>query len=706
MDVLSYNSATGSAISDRMFGVKLERSSGPTSVDPYSIPLSYVGASSVRFSYDVDAFDSGNFNISTTAALDYAADKNIPVVLCINTKNLFLNDADNNPFTPREINFTKIRQIKEFVKDLLASAGPRDGAMSNAIIDAIELGNEYWGLGEMTSKEYGKLVNVLARTVQEAINELGSAASSDPKILVQMGSPYSIEFDNHQTNSPYAGLSWSDAMSQANLDIMSQITDPAAKAAIDALVEHYYYVQSDDAFTFNSSSVRYIDRDFAQWANNGFAGKELYITEWNNKLNNPSQFGLKGAGVMLEMFESMVRIGVDAANVWPFQHNHTRLMDTLSLNTDGTPKLTPRGAVFKLMAESLPGTHVINSNLTTAAGYGYELNAFASNEENVIFISSRSATGQHIDLDLSNFATGQTVVEGVQIGFDATTADGYYVEDGVRIRVPNYQDPDALATFRALTNLGPANDLNLDLGAYEVVRLTFSAAGLDRRGTESADTLTGSDGNDSIFGNGGDDVLQARSGNDLVHGGSGMDTISVGGGNDRVIAGSGNDSVSGNAGTDILDGGLGLDRLLGGWGNDILIGREGNDRLNGDWGADRLLGGSGVDVLTGGEGRDTFLFNAAPTAANVDRITDFSVADDTIYVDDAIFTGLATGILASAAFSANISGYARDVSDRLIYESDTGKLFFDRDGTGAAARQQIATLDHDLHLTAADFFVF
>jgi serralysin len=90
----------------------------------------------------------------------------------------------------------------------------------------------------------------------------------------------------------------------------------------------------------------------------------------------------------------------------------------------------------------------------------------------------------------------------------------------------------------------------------------------------------------------------------------------------------------------------------------------------------------------------------------VDRITDYNVAADTIRIDNAVFSGLSAGALAGSAFVRNSTGNAADASDRIIYESDTGKLYFDRDGTGSAAKVHFATLSTGLSLTQADFFVF
>ncbi|MBA3043066.1 MAG: hypothetical protein FP819_25505 [Rhizobiaceae bacterium] len=91
---------------------------------------------------------------------------------------------------------------------------------------------------------------------------------------------------------------------------------------------------------------------------------------------------------------------------------------------------------------------------------------------------------------------------------------------------------------------------------------------------------------------------------------------------------------------------------------------------------------------------------------NVDTITDFSVADDTISLENSVFTTIgAVGTLAASAFVRNTTGLAQDASDRIIYESDTGNLFYDSNGNAAGGSVLIAVLDPGLLMTNLDFTV-
>lgn len=663
MDRLWFSFAKGNRVSDLMFGAKVERQSGPDDAHGYIEPMRDLGVRSVRFSYDVDLgpFDPGDSDISTADALHIAEETGMPVTLTLLTSDLFQADTDDNILTPRNLDLDKIAAVKTAVQALLMSGPTRNPELAAATIDAIELGNEYWGLGGMTSVEYGILVNVLARTVREAIDELGPDVISRPKILVQMGSPYSTEFNDAAPGSPYYGYSWNQKVMQANLDILAQITDPAARAAIDGMLEHYYYTQPEDGLTFGSTALRFIDVDYATWENNGFHDKLLYITEWNNKLNNPSQFGLKGAGVLLEMFENMIRIGVDGATVWPFQHRETGLLDSLSHLPDGSHRITPRGAVFQMMTQTLPGAERLESNITTEAGFNYELNAYSTDDSFVFYLSSRTAETINVNLDLSRIVSSYSGLSAVKVGVDLATVDGTFDDGSSLVPVEYYNDPEALATWAVLQDFGTPSDLNFTLDAYEVVQLVVTLPpGRTISGSGVGDFLTGAGGNDRLSGLRGDDILR---------------------------------------------GGLGDDRLSGGASWDMLRGDRGNDFLLGGPGADRLIGGIGNDELTGGTGADEFVFDARPWRGNFDVLHDFTPGQDLIVMENAMFGGLSEGRLGRANFAANSVGTAVDLDDRIIYNTATGALLFDRDGAGAGLAVAFARLEADLSLTAADFLV-
>lgn len=193
-------------------------------------------------------------------------------------------------------------------------------------------------------------------------------------------------------------------------------------------------------------------------------------------------------------------------------------------------------------------------------------------------------------------------------------------------------------------------------------------------------------------------LVAGYGGNYYLFGGDGNDTIEAGGKSGNYLYG--------EAGDDLL---ISPDTLqitiemYGGEGNDRLIGSYNQDVLDGEAGNDELTGGLyNDDILTGGTGADRFIFNGND---GIDTIADFSTIDDTIVVSAAGFGGgLKSGAaITSAQFALGTK--ALDSSDRFIYDSATGALFFDVDGTGATAQFQIAELPTGLSMTNADIFV-
>ena len=153
--------------------------------------------------------------------------------------------------------------------------------------------------------------------------------------------------------------------------------------------------------------------------------------------------------------------------------------------------------------------------------------------------------------------------------------------------------------------------------------------------------------------------------------------------------------ISGNAGVDNLRGGVGNDKLLGGVGNDRIAGNDGDDILG---------GGLGSDVLFGGPGNDKYLFDTN-LSAGVDTINGFVAADDTIWLDNTIFTNFELGRIDPDNFTRGPSVVAAEADDFLLYNTTTGALSYDSDGNGAGEAIQFATLTGSPPVSAADFLI-
>lgn len=173
-----------------------------------------------------------------------------------------------------------------------------------------------------------------------------------------------------------------------------------------------------------------------------------------------------------------------------------------------------------------------------------------------------------------------------------------------------------------------------------------------------------------------------------------------------------------NNGADAAFGDGGIDNLTGDNGNDLLFGGAGADALIGSTGNDTLYGGSGADTLSGEGGADTFVFGDG-WSAGADTVTDFSAAggDKLMLVNDygGLFTGLqasgggGSGALDPAQFASGAGLIAAATPDiRIIYNTTTGALYYDADGSGSASSAiQFAVLGTATHpaLAAADILI-
>ncbi|WP_052304653.1 calcium-binding protein [Nostoc punctiforme] len=134
--------------------------------------------------------------------------------------------------------------------------------------------------------------------------------------------------------------------------------------------------------------------------------------------------------------------------------------------------------------------------------------------------------------------------------------------------------------------------------------------------------------------------------------------------------------------------------ILGTYGNDNIVGSNSNDTLS---------GGGGNDILAGGNGTDTFVFDSYNQG--VDTIYDFNATNELIQLSFYGFgSRLSIGSLSASQFTVGTS--ATTSEERFIYNSATGALFFDQDGSASGFTQvQFAQLSAGLSLTNNNFVV-
>ncbi|MFN6525708.1 calcium-binding protein [Nostoc sp. ChiSLP03a] len=129
--------------------------------------------------------------------------------------------------------------------------------------------------------------------------------------------------------------------------------------------------------------------------------------------------------------------------------------------------------------------------------------------------------------------------------------------------------------------------------------------------------------------------------------------------------------------------------------DDNIVGNSGNDTLSGQYG--------GNDTLTGGNGTDTFTVYSY--TKGVDTIYDFNATNELIQLSAYGFGSRSIGSLSASQFTIGTS--ATTSEERFIYNSATGALFFDQDGSASGFTQvQFAQLSAGLSLTNNNFVFF
>lgn len=290
--------------------------------------------------------------------------------------------------------------------------------------------------------------------------------------------------------------------------------------------------------------------------------------------------------------------------------------------------------------------------------------------------------------DTLNGGTGADTMEG------GTGDDWFYVDNAADVVVE--------ASFEGNDRVFASVSYTLQPGVWVEKLTTTNNAGTD------AINLTGNGAANQIYGNSGANIIDGKGGADTMVGFGGDDWYFVNSGADEAYeaAGGGNDRVFASV-SYTLAAGQEIEMLTtdnnAGVGVINFTGNEFANTIFGNAGSNALKGGLGADTLVGFGGIDAFVFNTALGAGNIDAIVDFEVGIDDIMLHSGIFTTLAPGTLSAAAFHTGAA--AADASDRIVYDSATGALYYDADGIDGVAQIQFATVTAGLAIGNSDFLI-
>jgi len=341
------------------------------------------------------------------------------------------------------------------------------------------------------------------------------------------------------------------------------------------------------------------------------------------------------------------------------------------------------------------------------AGTGYDVLTGGAGADTFYIISGTNAiTDLGNGADILNVSAGATASATAYSNFTATSAT---INNGTASINANGHTVN-------LASAGGSNGWTI---------YNSSATGVTLVGSTHNDIISGGTGNDILTGGGGIDTLTGGTGADTFNITSGTNTITdLGNGADimKVSAGAtasakayGNFTATSatinNGSASINANGHTVNLASAGGSNGWTITNSSATgvTLVGSAHNDIISGGTGNDTLTGGGGIDKFLFNTAPnTSTNHDTVTDFVHTTDLLQFSHAIFSAI-TAWASNEFYSAAGATAGHISTDRIVYNTTAGNLYYDADGSGPGAAVLVAligttthpTLDwHDIQLVA------
>ena len=435
--ILGPTSAVGTAANSQLFGGNILADRGNlTGPGSYQEVTQDLGVTDLRYpggSLTEYTFDISNPNATTVIDertgeeksyipisdfLNYAGSAGHSATIVLPTRKEIGEAKDANGNRYEDVDQDVLR---EFVHDVMT------GVHGDADITAFEIGNEYWGSGEMTATEYGRVASKMAKVVNDELNlisEVYGVDTSGVDVVFQMGHNYNFsrlseEYEGWSSEDVIADLQqrYPDAdiddrfagqndyvnFSGINNELVQAEFNEEEIEAVDGIVAHVYS-RGESNTGSRTWDLRLIEKGWLD--DEGFEDLKVYVTEWNQKsvssLDADTDYGLYQAHEMLNVVEEFMTYGVDVAHVWPLiQNTKNPLSSGMEYEELGVP-----GEMFAMMAEQLPGKMMVdfqaNSSQTEAADGNVDVHGFAGDGDLVLYLASNSRySSEYPDVDIS-----------------------------------------------------------------------------------------------------------------------------------------------------------------------------------------------------------------------------------------------------------------------------------------------------------------
>ncbi|NJD07806.1 MAG: hypothetical protein FIA97_15120 [Methylococcaceae bacterium] len=382
--------------------------------------------------------------------------------------------------------------------------------------------------------------------------------------------------------------------------------------------------------------------------------------------------------------------------------------------------------------------------------------ALQPNVENLTLTGTAAINGT--GNELANVLTGNGAINTLIGGAGNDRLDGKAGADNLLGGLGDDAYVADVATDVITENAGEGVDtvetaLTWTLGANLENLLLTGTAAVNGTGNTLDNVLTGNSAVNTLTGGAGNDRLDGKGGADKMLGGAGNDTYVVDVSTDAI-------TENANEGTDTVESsvtltlGANLENLtltgtgaINGTGNTLnntLLGNGAANTLNGSSGNDVLQGAAGADNLTGGTGADVFDYrgfvnwasgtvrdtvqdlgtgtgNPGNTVALTNAANLNGINGDVLLVnwnDLAGLTGFNPGsfahpgaggysTVAATDLASNATGAANAAHAQFVYNTGSGLLSFDPDGTGSTAAVPVTLIGATTHpaTTAAEIVV-